>query len=747
MTEINYRFCYQESVKGGSISPCTPEAFFSLVERRDVAATCAAIRALNPQEEGFEEKKQELKKRLPVILPHAYAFTEGKRKSEQAIPSGLVMLDIDHIANPRDVFTIQIEPLTEQNRLALVAVTPSGHGLRIIGERYPEESIEQAQQRLATALDFEEYDGVTKDLARASFVMPADDILYIKSERLFAFENEETKAFWLSFKSQTENFGSSQPLATEIDGQKNFPTDYNGIPYEKIAARILEQMGVGQQVLVGERNSVYFSLCTHMRYICDFNPNFLVEVLPDFGLSKEERQSAAQSAVHRPRKGDKPLFLQSAIAWCAQEAAEEETPSFDVSNLQKMPRLPRVLQILCRRVPEAYRPALLMASLPIMGALATRVRFLYIDKQEHSLSFFTCISAPAASGKSFIRRPIDLLLTPINEQDEIEREKEREYKEKMKRSKNAKNQPEDPHACPRNNGVNISVAKLLQLLTYNESKHLVAVSEEMDTIVKSEKAGVWSQKSDIYRLGFDNSEYGQNYMSDNSFSAKVRVYYNLLLTGTPGSMKRFFKGDELENGLMTRTCFAQLPDTAFCKMPVFEPYTQKEQEEVLQWARKLDSESGYISCEIVANAIDEWQERKRQEASRADSHAADIIRRRAAVIGYRAGMLFYLLEGRQNKRNVAELALWVAEYTFQNQLDMWGQQLEQQLSNGDSEPGKGQTRALLDYLPSVFTTEDLIAMRIKRGQSTKRNSLHSVICRWKKEGLIETAENGSYRKV
>jgi hypothetical protein len=116
-------------------------------------------------------------------------------------------------------------------------------------------------------------------------------------------------------------------------------------------------------------------------------------------------------------------------------------------------------------------------------------------------------------------------------------------------------QPTNPRACPRNNGINVSIAKLLQLLAYSDGKHLIGIGEEIDTLVKSERAGVWSQKSDIYRLGFDNAKYGQNYMSDNSFSANVPVYYNLLLTGTPGGMYRFFK--DVEDGLVTRFCFAQ----------------------------------------------------------------------------------------------------------------------------------------------------------------------------------------------
>ena len=343
-----------------------------------------------------------------------------------------------------------------------------------------------------------------------------------------------------------------------------------------------------------------------------------------------------------------------------------------------LPPLLRLLKLVCRRLPEDYRPAMIIASLPILGTLATRIRFEYLDRQEQSLSFFSCVTAPAASGKSFIRKPLDLLLTPINEQDAIEREKEQAYKDKLRASKNSKNQPEDPHACPRNNGVAISIAKLLQLLTYAEGKHLIGIGEEMDTLVKSERAGVWSQKSDIYRLAFDNAEYGQAYMSDASFNAHIKVYYNLLLTGTPNSMKRFFK--DLENGLATRVCFAQLPDTSFTEIPVCAPYTEAERAEIIRWARQLDAEQGTIVCPQLSQTIATWLEAKRQQAIDADSHAMDTLRRRAGVIGFRAGMLCYLLENRKFTKTVGQFAEWVAEYVFRNQMELWGDQLEQELT-------------------------------------------------------------------
>ena len=51
-----------------------------------------------------------------------------------------------------------------------------------------------------------------------------------------------------------------------------------------------------------------------------------------------------------------------------------------------LPELPRLLKLVCRRLPVEYRPAMIIASLPILGTLATRIRFEYLDRQEQSVT-------------------------------------------------------------------------------------------------------------------------------------------------------------------------------------------------------------------------------------------------------------------------------------------------------------------------------------------------------------------------
>ena len=759
-------FCYQDKVNAGVPQICTPEIWDKLIDSPEVKNLCDRIAELDPNDENYNDRKQALKRRLPIIIPHAASFRNGKRVSADAIPSGLAMLDVDHVANPREAYLRLLpegksEEWFIENGIYLIAITASGHGLRVIGRRnslpFREgaglgslESIEAAQLRIATALGITEYDAVTKDLARASYVVPRDYILWIYEAGLFSEEERSDLKELLALpphvnsSSVSPEFDSGSPLAL---GEGTGERCYRGIPYADIVQQLLIAIGAADGAVQGERNTVYFSMANYMRYICDFNVDLLLQVLPDFGLSETERRQVITSAIGRPRKSQIPMILQGVIAVCERESllSARNVRSEKATDLP-LPELPRLLKLVCRRLPADYRPAMIVASLPVLGTLATGIRFEYLDRQEQSLSFFSCITAPAASGKSFIRKPLDLLLTPINENDELEREKEQAYKEKLRASKNSKNQPEDPHACPRNNGIAISIAKLLQLLTYAEGKHLIGIGEEMDTLVKTERAGVWSQKSDIYRLAFDNGTYGQAFMSDASFSAHVKVYYNLLLTGTPNSLKRFFK--DPENGLITRVCFAQLPDTSFSEIPAFASYTEAEKAEIIRWARQLDAEKGTISCPQVGTVIADWLERKRQQAIDADSHAMDTLRRRAAVIGFRAGMLCYLLENHKYTKTVGAFAEWVAEYIFRNQMELWGTAIEQTYKSSiESQTERGAAASLLSLLPEEFTAADLIKLRARKGQSVKSSAISMVLNRWKANHRIEKFTETTWRKL
>ena len=753
------RICIQQSISAGKPTPALWSEIEAAMRDPRIQDICDQIKLLDGQD---PDELARLKRQLPIITPHACRFdNDGTRKSANAVPSGLVMLDIDHIDDPREFFSRWIAPvLTAENKIYFVAITPSGHGIRVIAEREPEESIPTAQKRLAHYFALTEFDAVTKDLARASYLMPWSYVLYCEPLGL-DFNDEQEMARVTSSCGTSCGSGSASsdgccaavPAGDEthnitISQEKicSSITDatYHNVPYDLISRELIHLLGGAPEK--GERNQIYYTLVRYVRYICDFDAEFCVRILPEFGLSQHERLSTAQSAINSKRATGIPDILQRAIV-NAQSSYGYEARGDEAIRLLgdelELPKLPRVLELICRRIPADFRPAMVIAALPILGALATRIRFQYLDKQEHSFSFMSCITAPAATGKSFIRKPVNLLLTPIDLQDEIERKKEEEYKEALRAAKNSKMQPTNPKPCPRNNGINVSIAKLLQLLAYSEGKHLIGIGEEIDTLVKSERAGVWSQKSDIYRLGFDNAKYGQNYMSDTSFSANVPVYYNLLLTGTPGGMYRFFK--DVEDGLVTRFCFAQLPDMFGADIPAFENYTPAEEREIIEIATRLDGAEGFIACSHIGNRIRRWLNEKRELAIREDSRAIDTLRKRSAVIGYRAGMLAYLLNNQKYDKAVGEFATWVAEYVFQNQMQLFGCKFEEVAQTAIKVAEKSsQVSSLLAQLPQNFTRSELMAVRARNGQSTR---VDMVISRWKASGFITQTAKNNYTKT
>ena len=345
-------FQYQESVSKGAPKLCTKEIWDQLIDSPEVSKICRRIAALDPTAEDYNDRKQALKKRLPIIIPHAASFKNGKRISADAVPSGLAMLDVDHVENPKEWFNSLNTQVLSDNRIYLVAITASGHGIRIIGERQEYEAIEAAQMRMATALGIKEYDAVTKDLARASYVVPRDYILWIYADGLFSDLQCPVLASSASEKSPllalpphvdqsiSPQDGLSAKRSISDNGLSVAEGDglcYRSIPYADIVNQLLISTGNCGGAVQGERNTVYFSLAVYMRYICDFNPELLFQILPDFGLSEQERRQAISSAIGRPRKSELPVVVQGAIAICEREKELTNNKS-EISNQKSKQR-------------------------------------------------------------------------------------------------------------------------------------------------------------------------------------------------------------------------------------------------------------------------------------------------------------------------------------------------------------------------------------------------------------------------
>ena len=710
----------------------------------------AAYRQLlaeNHVEEILQDVKQnknlDRKKELPVWLPLAASFKNGTRKAEDAVPSGLFFLDIDEKGLTEALWNkVREENLIQEFRIVYFAESAGG-GTHIWAWRTPGLSIEEDIQRLASRLGVS-YDSHVTDLARCCF-MVSEQYVKLLDPVVFGTSPDPSEGgeCLRAEKSveHTEPFPPARPSSPlgrsgEVSGRSG--EVYKDIPYSQIVQALLWKLGYGDAPAEGERNTALYTMSRYLRFICDFDEQKLFAIVPHWGLSDHEVISTIKSAVTSVRPTDMPSQMKEVLSslGAAKEVETEKAEDLPIPSVDN--ELPGILQDLADHAPEEFKEATLIAAMPMLGTLATGIRARYNDGKINSASFIVDIEAPQATGKSFVDDEFALLMDPIIKQDEVEWQKEIAYSLAKKNGKEVEN----PCSQIRILEPNIGVSAFLERALYAKGKHLFTYAPEIETVLKNNKGGAWTEKNDLFRLAYDNKPWGQHRISKDSFSGKVTLYYNMVMCGTPNKCRAFFA--DAESGLVSRVTPVVLPDMVGAKMPKFKPWTKDEEERVKRQCLCLMDEEGEVDLPLINKALEDWDEEKRQEYLQTLRYSLDVFRRRAALNGFRAGMIAYLLEGRQETERAIKFAVWYAERCLHYQLQLYGDKIDA-LHNGalSTQAAKGNIR-YLDALPKEFTKEDLVALRLANNESPV---VKTIICRWVKEGLIEKIGTNLWRKI
>ena len=417
-------------------------------------------------------------------------------------------------------------------------------------------------------------------------------------------------------------------------------------------------------------------------------------------------------------------------------------------------------------VPVSMYMPVLCSVMPIAAAYADQVTVEYCDGNIHRLGLMSIIRGEQASNKSVCKNAVDLWKRQLDEEDALARKREEEWKERKKGRKANEKAPEDPHVLIRVVPVTVSCSTLLKRFKNAQGHTIYSFGEELDTLRKTNGAGSWSSKYDIYRLSFDFGEWGQDYNSDQAESGVVNVAYNWTMLGTYGAMRKCFKSDNIENGLSSRILVAEMPDSSFQKMPKFGKRSAEDEAKIQEAVTRLRSYSGFVDTPRLRKAIEEWVEQKRVEAAKDIDHVKDTYRKRAAVIGFRCGVIFHLLSlpptpsdwrgsteaqhtspsrGRKEGAACIKFALMMAEYCLSQQIKTFGEALQSQYVDAQDECQRyGANHSVFDQLAPVFTVDDLRAL--KRGFCSDV-SLRKIISRWMRDGWIEKTDQKHWNKV
>ena len=396
-------------------------------------------------------------------------------------------------------------------------------------------------------------------------------------------------------------------------------------------------------------------------------------------------------------------------------------------------------------VPVTMHMPVLCSVMPIAAAYADQVTVEYCDGNTHRLGLMSIIRGEQASNKSVCKNAVDIWKRQLDEEDALARKREEEWKERKKGRKANEKAPEDPHVLIRVVPVTVSCSTLLKRFKNAQGHTIYSFGEELDTLRKTNGAGSWSSKYDIYRLSFDFGEWGQDYNSDAAESGVVNVAYNWTMLGTNGAMRKCFKSDNIENGLSSRILVAEMPDASFSKMPKFGKRSAEDEARIQQAVTRLRSFTGLVDVPRLRKAIETWVEEKRVEAAKDIDHVKDTYRKRAAVIGFRCGVIFHLLSGKDKEtKSCLDFALMMAEYCLAQQIKTFGEALRNEYVNAQDECQRyGANHSIFDQLAPSFTMDDLRAL--KRGYCGDK-SLRVIISRWRRDGWIEKTDAKHWRK-
>ena len=687
-------------------------------------------------------------------------------------------------------------------------VTPSGEGLRIIllkllpGEDN-EQNIETFKRMLAEDPAIETVDTKVKDIGHPSYVPSKDywifldeTILTEEFERGNADDTEGTgttvlrklRTEWSQSPSVAQSPSAAQagqsPCVTDeergdysmhltfdaegyptgIDG-KRLQTQYRGHKLTEIRDNIITLAGGKPDE--GDRNTRTYKVLSALAPIVDYKEQVLRSLIPYWGLSWDEVEPIAKSAAKRRPSEKLPYLLWKVLhemgiddaSMQVDETDEDADMEFIEEETQttgdNMPPLVPVFKQWVGNSPRDYVEMIYFTVLFCMACLASKLRGRYLDGRIHSPSFFITVEGESGWGKSWVNDVCEMLFEPMMADDQKGLEKQMEYERELKRCRNAKKQPEDPQVIQRILDPTISVTALLKQNYQNKGLHAVTVCPEVDTMVKQHSRGAWGQLSDIYRLAYENAMTGQKFMSENSFSGRAKIFYNLLVTGTPASMGRFFRN--VEDGLVTRTIPIVLPDQFGARNPNWKKWTALQRKVINDVVERTYhelsmDEEGHVAgehmlqLEWLNTALEDWLEEQRLKAIKEMSRARDQYRRRAANDGFRAGMVvFYLLGGRATaevKKKVIANALYVSNYALESLIAKYGKETEEVLQGKKERPKK--IVILYDVLPEEFDREML---RQKMSDLQLKTKCHDVVWRWKKAGLVEVREGGRYKKT
>jgi hypothetical protein len=470
----------------------------------------------------------DLKKSLTAFQFCCYQFDEatvkGKKGPRRVLKgchlNGLVMLDIDHVDNPMEVWEKLQKCEQLMARVVLVHITSSGHGIRIIfiADRQIGNLADQ-QISFAAVLGYAP-DQSCIDATRNSFAPKEDEILFIDENRLFTYYDEEfdkeytpmyrdkkTQPLHHQFDADNSAAGTNRSVSAAVAGKdddqgsedggqvdaESVPIMWRGYDIQRIIdARYAAKLPCEAD---SNRHNESLKLATDLMLMLDKDKakvQRVVESQPWVQEIIDERnedvsqtvESAASCIAEKEKKYVSSLpskamlsAIQEACGKTYQEITKAQTAAVTLKDddmarwlwewgaeIEALAEEYPLIMDICKGLKRNQYPAALFVAGGLMMTLMTRCtyRFYHRPEELRRLNNSTLIIGDPASGKSFATRLFKLLASPIVEADKIGKDAINAYREQMRTKGANKEKPKKPKVVVRIHPARTSNAQFIQ---------------------------------------------------------------------------------------------------------------------------------------------------------------------------------------------------------------------------------------------------------------------------------------------
>ena len=567
---------------------------------------------------------------------------------------------------------------------------------------------------------------------------------------------------------------SAPNAAAPSVSESRFPATYHGFRFEDILRTYWLLNNYGHEPVQGDRDTLTYQLACDLRHICGNDFDWLNAVIPCYDgfpqAQKEEkiRNALASTFNAMPTRMNRVLeylekqavsatlgtYPRTTAAWGAEgcplppaQGAQDALSAVAEEEEEDLPpqmpeQLPPLIALLLSRTPRVYQPAVAHAVFPSLAAHLHKVNFRYIDNVLHEATLMNVLMAGTGAGKDCITAPINYIMADIRERDAENLRREREWKNEI----NAKGANKDKRMRPEGLVIQEIDADMTNpafvMRTAEADAHfLYSKLNEIDQF--DALKGTSGQQFRIMCLAFDpGNRYGQTRVGAQSITEKVTIRFNWNASTTILKGKRYFR-NVLTDGPVSRINFCTIPEREIgAEMPVYGLYDDAFAEQLKPSIEQLCTMHGTVDCPEAFALAQQLREECADQARLSQSRVYENLSFRALVIAWLKGCVLYVANGCRWDPTFNEFVRWSLHYDLWCKMAFFGDDIEKANQVQTVETVPVRRRNLLNFLPSVFTMEDALALRRRRGMSER--GTRGMVWQWVSRGYIQKKDETHY---